>query len=156
MFSGNWLETQKNTVKLEGDDSRFVQTMIDFMYGFTYDTSKHGNMLPMMFHVAAYQIADKYDVTKIKEYTKEKFERLVGIYWDISRLPLQRYIRCFPRANEAFAILLFLSHAFIWTSCFRDSFTKVFNQTPEFAADVVKKLLYEGTRFCEVSGSNVW
>ncbi|KAL4969780.1 BTB/POZ domain-containing protein [Aspergillus stella-maris] len=136
MFSGNWLisETHKNTVKLEGDDSRFVQTMIDFMYGFAYDTTKYGNMSPMMFHVAAYPIADKYDVTKMEEHIKEKFERLVGIYWDMDDLSFA--------IEEVYHVL---------PSCERGLRDPL---TPEFAADVAKKLFYEGTKFCEVPGSD--
>ncbi|KAL4951691.1 hypothetical protein BDW69DRAFT_35443 [Aspergillus filifer] len=122
-FSGNWLETNRNTVKLEGDDSRFVQTMIDFMYGFAYNTTKHGNMSPMMFHVAVYQIADKYDVTKMKEHIKEKFKRLMGICWDMDDLSfaIAEVYQVFPSCERGLRDPLVLSHAFISKNCFGET-----------------------------------
>ncbi|KAL4781808.1 hypothetical protein BJX76DRAFT_349890 [Aspergillus varians] len=80
MFNENWL--------LEGDDNRFVQTMIEFIYGFDYDTTDHGNTSPMAVHITAYQIADKYNVPRMKEHIVGKFEKLVKVCWDLDDFPL--------------------------------------------------------------------
>jgi hypothetical protein len=50
------------------DDSRFVQVMIDFMYGCHYDSSENGHSSSILFHIGAYQIADKYDIPSLKKY----------------------------------------------------------------------------------------
>ncbi|KAL3468809.1 hypothetical protein BJX99DRAFT_265797 [Aspergillus californicus] len=80
MFNGNWLETSTSTIDLKEDDPRFVQTMIEFVHGSRYDSTKHGLTSSLMFHISAYQIADKYEVPKPKNYSKDKLGSLVEFF----------------------------------------------------------------------------
>ncbi|KAL4906824.1 hypothetical protein BDW74DRAFT_149687 [Aspergillus multicolor] len=141
MFNGDWLESRTNTVKLEGDDPYFVQTMIDFMYGIEYTTTDHGVMSSMMFLVAAYQIADKYDVPNLKDHTKKKFEHAVKVNWEMDDFPptiveVYRTTLMSHRDLRDPIVRVVGNHYFDLT--LKEGFMKVLEETPGFGADMTR------------------
>ncbi|KAI9374104.1 hypothetical protein BJX61DRAFT_541144 [Aspergillus egyptiacus] len=141
-----WYETSSNKVDLKEDDPRSVETMIDFIYGFAYDTTKHGVTSAMMFHISAYQIADKYDVPKLKNYAKEKFENLVKTCWEMDEFPaaIAETYQTTPMSDEGLRTLVVqVATKHLNQLLEKDSFRKVFGETPRFAADIATNLLLE-------------
>ncbi|RDW86231.1 uncharacterized protein DSM5745_02873 [Aspergillus mulundensis] len=141
MFNGDWKETHTNMVKLEGDDPYFVQTMIESMYGIEYTTADHGVMSTMMFHVAAYQIADKYDVPNLKDYAKKKFEHAVKANWAMDDFPptIVEVYRTTPMSDRGLRdpiVRVVGDHYFDLT--LRESFMKVLEEAPGFGADMTR------------------
>lgn len=134
-------------VKLEGDDHRFLVTMIDFMYGFDYDTTDHGNTSPIMFHIAAYQIADKYDVPNMKKRAMEKFKGFVTVGWDMDDFPaaVAEVYQTIPICERGIRDpLVRVTHQHFGELLQKESFVKMLEQTPGFAADLARTYFVDG------------
>ncbi|KKK19561.1 hypothetical protein AOCH_004594 [Aspergillus ochraceoroseus] len=72
---------QKALYDSKKDDPRAIEAMIHFMYGFTYDGTGGGHLSPMLFHIQVYQVGDKYDVPKLKDQARCKFENAIELCW---------------------------------------------------------------------------
>jgi hypothetical protein len=128
------------------DDSRFVQVMIDFMYGCNYDSSENGHSSSILFHIGAYQIADKYDIPNLKKYAKSQFERLVKIGWVMDDFPLaiaEAYAAT-PSSDRGLRDAIVRTASLHFSELLeKGSFVKVLEDTPGFSADMAKHIFRE-------------
>ncbi|KAL2867048.1 uncharacterized protein BJX67DRAFT_388264 [Aspergillus lucknowensis] len=146
MFDGDWLESATNTVKLQEDEPLFVQAMIDFMYGIIYDSTEHGQTSSILFHVGAYQIADKYDIPQLKEHAKSMFEDLVTIAWNMDDFPpvISAVYQTIPICDRGLRDPLVHAGSQNFSDLLeKTNFVEVFDSTPGFASDMAKHLLRE-------------
>ncbi|KAL3464363.1 hypothetical protein BJX64DRAFT_286493 [Aspergillus heterothallicus] len=140
------LETSTDTVKLMDDDTRFVQVMIDFMYGCDYDSSENGNSSSILFHIGVYQIADKYDVPNLKRHAKLQFENLVNIVWQMDDFPLaiaEAYAAT-PESHRGLRdAIVRIVGLHISDLLEMESFVKVLERTSGFSDDMAKSMFRE-------------
>lgn len=135
----------ENIVRLDEDDPRAVEAMINFMYGFAYDSSgsEHGRVSPMLFNIKVYQIADKFDIPKLKEEAHGKFTRVIGKCWEMDDFPTAvedayRSTTSTDRGLRDSVVTVSVKH--IDDLLANDSFNRVLSETTGFAADIVQRL----------------
>ncbi|KAJ9306773.1 hypothetical protein DTO217A2_3760 [Paecilomyces variotii] len=123
LFKQNWKEAEENVVRLNEDDPRAVEAMVHFMYGFNYNNSgsEHGRVSPMLLNVKVYQVADKYDIPKLKAQAKENFTVAINKCWEMDDFPtaIEDAYSTTTSGIEAFEILLSAYHQNISMSCWR-------------------------------------
>ncbi|PWY80864.1 hypothetical protein BO94DRAFT_548160 [Aspergillus sclerotioniger CBS 115572] len=80
MFQRPWKETKENLIDLHDDDPAIIEEMLRFMYGFSY-TPRSDTIPPLLFHVKAYRIGDKYEIPGLKDAAKRTFVKDVKRDW---------------------------------------------------------------------------
>lgn len=138
-------------ITLQEDDVESVDKMVRFMYGYDYDPEKRGwrvDAARIVLDAKMYVIADKYDVTVLKELSKDRFEKYFQSYsnfWDDEAFPeiafhvfentpstevdLRKIIR--ERVLEHVNYLMYTQE---------DQFVCALQQTPSLLADIIKYL----------------
>ncbi|PYI33038.1 POZ domain-containing protein [Aspergillus indologenus CBS 114.80] len=143
LFQGTWPEAKENEIHLKEDDPRAIEAMFQFMYGFEYDSSgsDQGRTSPMLLNVKVYQVADKYQVPKLKDRAREKFKAIVETCWQMDDFPVaieEAYKRTTKEDRSLRDILVRTSQEHIGELEASEDFRLVLEGTAGFAADLVQ------------------
>lgn len=119
--------------------------MVLFMYGIDYERISRDRcqISPMRLHVSVYQIGDKYDVPRLKEYAREKFASAIRTCWKMDDFPvtISEAYSTTPAADRGFRNLIVGTCLQYFDKLLEnDDFRAVLRETPGFAADLVQKL----------------
>ncbi|KAJ9194390.1 hypothetical protein DTO164E3_5368 [Paecilomyces variotii] len=144
LFKQNWKEAEENVVRLNEDDPRAVEAMVHFMYGFNYNNSgsEHGRVSPMLLNVKVYQVADKYDIPKLKAQAKENFTVAINKCWEMDDFPtaIEDAYSTTTSADRGLRdplVSLSLEHIDILLD--NEDFKQALRNTLGFAADLVQR-----------------
>ncbi|EAW06333.1 BTB/POZ domain protein [Aspergillus clavatus NRRL 1] len=144
LFNHNWKEVEESVVRLEDDDPRAVEAMINFLYGFDYNSigRDRERVSPMLFHAKVYQVGDKYDVPKLKEQARTEFAAAIQTDWDMDDFPLAiaGAYSTTPSGDRGLRDpLVDTSLGNISALLEKEGFIQVLRETVGFAADLVQK-----------------
>ncbi|GAD94933.1 BTB/POZ domain protein [Paecilomyces variotii No. 5] len=144
-FERDWKEVTENVIRLDEDDPRAVEAMINFMYGFTYDNSgsEHGRVSPMLFNIRVYQIATKFDIPKLKNEAQGNFNNAIKKCWEMDDFPTAIEDAYEPttsadRGLRDAVVTVSVNH--IDHLLKKDNFKGGLSKTTGFAADIVQRL----------------
>jgi len=78
-------ESVEGVIKLDHDDPFVLQAMLHWMYKSTYDDDNGNNpsrCSAIVFNVQVYAIANKYNVSELKDLALASFTAQAGDHWD--------------------------------------------------------------------------
>ncbi|CAH0025793.1 unnamed protein product, partial [Clonostachys rhizophaga] len=85
-LNGNWKESLEKKIEIQDFDSGIVESMLRYMYSFNYNNIR--GVSSMVYDAQVYQIADKYDIPTLKEYSKDRFNTAITTGWNMDEFPL--------------------------------------------------------------------
>jgi speckle-type POZ protein len=97
----------------------------------------------MLFHTKVYAVADKYCVPALKKQAKEKFESAVEACWDMDDFPHvvpEVYAASHTKDRNLRDVVVSISHEHIKDLLQKQNFLRVLENTPNFAADVTRRV----------------
>lgn len=117
--------------------------MLLFMYGFDYERicSERCANSPLSFHVRVYQVGDKYDVPKLRDYARRKFASAIRTCWETDDFPVaisDAYSTTPPADNGLLDLIVIASVDHLGKLLENDYFNEVLEETPGFAVDIVR------------------
>lgn len=79
-------ESLERKIEIQDFDSSIVESMLRYMYSFNYNNIR--GVSSMVYDAQVYQIADKYDIQTLKEYSKDRFSTAITTGWKMDEFPL--------------------------------------------------------------------
>ncbi|KAM0354802.1 hypothetical protein ACHAPU_000626 [Fusarium lateritium] len=137
-LNGPWRESLRKVIKITDFDTSVVRAMVQFMYHFEYTNEPDEST--MVFDAQVYQIADKYDISALKDYAKVKFETKIKTGWSTDDFPSTIetvYTTTPPEDRGLRDLLLEIAVANLEELTTRDGFCQALRTTMDFAADLV-------------------
>lgn len=135
-------------VSIEDFDVGVVEAMLHFMYNFDY-INVNGTS-SMVFEAQVYQIADKYDISSLKEHAKKKFGAAIDIGWSMDDFPLAITVAytTSPLEDRGLRDLIIETCNDNINGLLEKSyFCEVLRSTNDFAADLVPSLCTPGIKY---------
>lgn len=149
-------------IRLKDDDPEAVVAMIHFMYGFDYEpiSRERCQISPMPFHVSVYQVADKYDVPRLKEHARRKFASALKTCWTMDDFPatiLDAYSTTLPTDRGLRDLIVSICLEYLDKLLKKDNFKAILEEAPGFAVDLIQHRRYaESTSYNCPSCTGVW
>jgi speckle-type POZ protein len=141
-------------ITLKDDHPRAVEVMVQYMYTKEDFNCNDEKISPMLYDVLVYRVADKYSVPALKHLIGERFKLHVGKSWDSDDFSnaIEEVYSTDPQSNQGLrdAVVEASRGQNINRLLKRDSFNRVLDQTPCFAADVMRAGFRSG------KGSKFW
>ena len=86
-------EGQKRVITLEDDSPAAVERMLDYLYTFEFEWSQDPSMFDSLPSeaklkvvsdiLAVYVLADKYDISGLREYCRSIYKTAVPVFWSL-------------------------------------------------------------------------
>lgn len=142
----NHQESDKNEIELKEDDPRAVEAMVRFMYdsGTQLGAYCHGETSPTILLTRIYAVAEKYQIPKLKEQAKLKFQISVQSPWYMKDFPQvieEVYTTTCPDVRDLRDEVVRVTRDRVETLLKNDDFQHVLESQIGFAADMVRILI---------------
>jgi hypothetical protein len=137
-LNGNWKESIERRIEIQDFDPGIVESMLRYMYSFNYNNTRgHSSMV---YDAQVYQIADKYDIPTLKEYSKDRFCTAITTGWNMDEFPLAINVvyESTPAEDRGLRDLVVeTSLLHLDTLLNRDGFGNVLRTNADFSADLI-------------------
>ncbi|RAL15393.1 uncharacterized protein BO97DRAFT_440806 [Aspergillus homomorphus CBS 101889] len=149
LYKNEWAENMKNEVNIYEDDPHAIEAMFRSMYGLEYDSRAGDHTSSLIFAIKAYQVADKYLVSRLKTRAVERFRALVEKCWQTDdfhdfRIIIAEVSERTRRDQDLWRILTRISADYIAGLGDNESFRNALEDSNGFAADLVLEMARNG------------
>ncbi|KAF5667147.1 n-carbamoyl-l-amino acid hydrolase [Fusarium heterosporum] len=137
-LNGPWKESLERVIEITNFDTSVVGAMVQFMYNFDY--TNESNESAMVFDAQVYQIADKYDISALKDHAKAKFETKIKTGWYTDDFPtvVETVYTTTPLEDRGLRDLVVETASVNLEKLIcRDGFCQALRTTIDFVADLV-------------------
>ncbi|CAH0055463.1 unnamed protein product, partial [Clonostachys solani] len=127
-LNGNWKDF----------DPGIVESMLRYMYSFNYSNIR--GVSSMVHDAQVYQIADKYDIPTLKEYSKDRFCKFITTGWNMDEFPLAINVvyESTPSEDRGLRDLVVeTSLLHLDTLLEQDGFSNILRTNADFSADLI-------------------
>ncbi|VUC31516.1 unnamed protein product [Clonostachys rosea] len=137
-LTGNWKESVEKRIEIRDFDPGIVESMLRYMYSFNYNNIQ--GVSSMVYDAQVYQIADKYDIPTLKEYSKDRFSTAITAGWNMDEFPLAInvvYESTPPEDRGLRDLVVETSLLHLDTLLVKDGFNGILRTNSDFSADLI-------------------
>ncbi|CAK3871007.1 BTB POZ domain [Lecanosticta acicola] len=143
-----FMEADSNTIRLQEDEAYNIHALLEYCYTLEYAIPDHMSAIPLTFHAGVFATAEKYLVSALQRLAVDRITQASAspdLDQDLPLAAALAYSNTTDPQKMLRKAMLNIVVANKETLLSEDSphknFTKVFNDTPSFAADVARAVV---------------